>query len=422
MTPNESLNRGGQGKIFQGRDNEMQILVAIKRSETPDKKLDRYSVFREFIRAMEIPQHPNLARYYDAYRLKSDMGWFDFGVMELIEGGKNLDDFMKGLPTEDVIKSVLIGILSGLEHLHRNNVIHRDLKPANILIDEDTSIPTPKIIDFGISKELGREETVASMVVGTAEYMAPEQLNPPKDMPIHRNTDLWAFGVILYRMFLSSMPFGTVEEGRNTKEEIHGNILSAEIPVDISEIPEPYQTIIRGCLIRNVSKRFQSAQQIIDILEGKVQIQPQNTPGQDTRIEGMAAGGPVSAKRKQKNSQAKKQNRLIIGLFTAIAALIVTFTALFLFDTRSENRDSLQDYLAGAYEESTNTLQKHQEVDSLSAYGHYLLGAMYYEGLHNETFIPIFDEAVPLLEEASKEGVMEAYLMLGDLYKKRPPF
>jgi serine/threonine protein kinase len=266
--PNISLNIRGQGKVFKGRDNEEQIDVAIKRSESPDKKLDLYSVYREFIRAMKIPSHPNLPRYFGAYRLKTDMGMFDFGVMELIEGSKSLDDFMKELPTEGEIKHVIIGILKGLGHLHQNKIIHRDIKPNNILIDESERLRTPKIIDFGISKELRRVETVFSMVVGTVEYMAPEQLNPPKDMPIHPNTDLWAFGVILYRIFLNSMPFGTVEEGRNMREEIHDNILSAEIPADISKIPEPYQTIVRACLVKDVKKRFQTAQEIIDILEG----------------------------------------------------------------------------------------------------------------------------------------------------------
>jgi serine/threonine protein kinase len=269
----EPLREGGQAYVYKAKDRgNYNITVAIKRAQKPEKAKEKYSVLKEFERAMEIPRHPNLAKYYNVYRLKTEMGVFDFGVMEFVGvNGENLDDFMATFPSEEKIHKVLIGLLKGIRHLHKNNIIHRDLKPGNVLVESVQNNPTPKIIDFGISKDLGGRDTVASAIVGTIEYMAPEQINLRKGQILRYNTDIWAFGVIAYRMLRSNMPFGTVEEG-NERTEIQNRIMDAKVPDDIHEIASPYKEVIQKCLVKDPQHRFQSVDEILDILEGRISV------------------------------------------------------------------------------------------------------------------------------------------------------
>jgi serine/threonine protein kinase len=264
--PKKPIRFGGQGAIFKALDINRGIYVALKRAQVTHRNTaqDKYSVYKEFDLGLNM-SHPNLAKYYDAYRIDTGMGTFDFGVMEFIEGGTNIDDYLKTFPDEPEIKKVLVGLLEGLKYLHSHRIIHRDIKPNNILIDTSSGEPVAKIIDFGVSKALSSAETVASAIVGTFEYMAPEQINPKPGEKMRYNLDLWGIGVIVYKIFTGYMPFGSVEEG-HTREIIQNKILDAVLPSKISSIPEPYKTLIRKCLVKDVNQRIKTADEALEIL------------------------------------------------------------------------------------------------------------------------------------------------------------
>ena len=262
--PKEHLRFGGKGEVYKGFDHKRGFEVAIKRAQVKSGQ-DRYSVFNEFELGKTLI-HPNLAKYFDVYRLPTKLGTFDYGIMEFIEDGANLDDFIITFPDEAAIDSVLIGILEGLSYLHQNRVIHRDIKPNNILIVNLHSHPSPKIIDFGVSKELKSSETAASAIVGTFEFMAPEQINPKPNQKMKPNVDLWSFGVLVYRIFTGEMPFGSVDNG-DTRDEIYNRVLDAKVPTDVENVPEPYQSLIKLCLVKEPSKRVKSAGPLIRILK-----------------------------------------------------------------------------------------------------------------------------------------------------------
>ena len=361
--PHQIFKRGGQGVIFKGRDAQTGAEVAIKRSSSNIHQY-KYSIIREFELGKTL-QHPNLAKYIEAFQVSTNLGKFDYGVMEFIEGGINLDDFLRTFPTEEELKSVLIGVLRGMNYLHRNGVIHRDLKPSNILIKYENNIPTPKIIDFGISKDLDASETTSSDMVGTVEYMSPEQLGAGKEGVVYPNTDIWAFGVILYKMYAGESPFGSEDDGL-TREQVINKIYRQPLPRKIDrEVPEPYRTLIKKCLTKDPKQRIQSVDQVIQILEEKPQLSQKP--------------------KKKKVKRVKKKRRLsaiwvIIGiiLFGVVAGL--SFILLSQQKVKSDIEEAETNLFTSNYQEAFDLLEPLSEDRYFTPYGNYLLGKLYFEG------------------------------------------
>ena len=264
---NTPIGRGGFGEVYRGIDLSNGSEVAIKKSEaTPGMK--RYSLLEEFETGKSF-KHPNLLRYHCAYRFTTTVGAFDFGVMEYVNGG-DLDDFMRTFPSQEQINNLLLGVLHGLNYLHGLQIVHRDLKPSNILIHYERGVAIPKIIDFGISKQLSSDASVISNIIGSYEYMSPEQLGASGNK-ISPNSDLWTLGVVMYQLFTGELPFGSRAQG-HTSGEIIGKILSASTPEEIEVIPQPYQTMIQACLVKEPTKRISTTSQLLDILHSKPQI------------------------------------------------------------------------------------------------------------------------------------------------------
>jgi serine/threonine protein kinase len=335
----EPLKEGGQSYVYKAKDLKNGNIVAIKRAQKPEKKYEKYSVYQEFKRAMKIPPHFNLAKYYEVYRMETSLGIFDFGVMEFIgPDSKNLDDFMVTFPSEKKIKQVLIGILKGLRHLHSNKTIHRDLKPGNVLIADAYKNPTPKIIDFGVSMSLEDTKIAASHLIGTIEYMAPEQINPRKGQKLKYNADLWAFGVITYRMLRSNMPFGALEAG-NERTEIQNRVMDAKIPDDIHEILSPYREIIQKCLIKDPAKRFQSADEILDILEGRAADATELAKPTEL-VHKIASADTIGNTHFLLLAPFWKRNGLIIALS---ASILILLTAIAYYSWTGKTQDGLED-------------------------------------------------------------------------------
>lgn len=269
------IGRGGFGDVYKAVDTHLDLTVAIKKytGNLPAK----YSLFEEIKRAIRF-NHPNLVRYYDAFELDAGSAFGDkiqIGVMEFINRGDLMDVLIEEDLTEDQVTEIFIGILKGLQYLHQHAVIHRDLKPENILIQEDNGQFIPKIADFGISKVLNKPSTGASsLVIGSIEYMAPEQFNIVrygKNKKLATNLDLWSLGTIIYEAFTGTAPFGKTREGFS-REMIMQNILEKELP-NLKKLPKAFQKIVRRCLVRNANKRAQTVDELLAILaEEKPQL------------------------------------------------------------------------------------------------------------------------------------------------------
>ena len=261
------LGTGGFGKVYKAVDKNLGMVVALKKysGSLPAK----YSLFEEIKRAIKL-NHPNLVRYFDAFELQESATFGDtiqVGVLEYVNGG-DLGKLLRTKPDLTTLTGVLVGIMQGLRYLHSKGIIHRDSKPENILIQSDTEGLTPKIADFGISKALNDGSTGgSSLVIGSIEYMAPEQFNLSKfgnNGQLHTNLDLWSLGAIIYECFTGNAPFGKTQQGLS-RDEVMRNIFDKE-PADLDKVPNPFRRVVARCLVRNAAQRAQSVDELLEIL------------------------------------------------------------------------------------------------------------------------------------------------------------
>lgn len=268
------VGKGGFARVFRAQDTLLNREVALKVFSQSDR--EQYSVLQEIRKAIQL-EHPNLLRYYDVVLLEQSNALgekeeLQIGVMEYANAG-DLKHYAKANPGSPLIKRFLREVLLGLDYLHNHGIIHRDLKAQNILLLERGGQLTAKISDFGISKNMSAGDTrSSSMLVGTIEYMAPEQFNPRKfgiGGKIHSNVDLWGFGVMVHELLTDQTPFGK-RGGETTAEQIMASILSPELPEDIEKLEEPYRTIVKKCLVANAKDRVQKASDLLgDLQDGQ---------------------------------------------------------------------------------------------------------------------------------------------------------
>mgnify|MGYP002780498459 CR=1 FL=1 len=265
------VGKGGFARVFRAQDTLLNREVALKVFSQSDR--DQYSVLQEIRKAIQL-EHPNLLRYYDVVLLEQSNALgekeeLQIGIMEYANAG-DLKVYARSNPKSPNIKRFLREVLLGLEYLHNHGIIHRDLKAQNILLVDRGGRLTAKISDFGISKNMSGEDTrSSSMLVGTIEYMAPEQFNPKKfgiDGKVRPNVDFWGFGVMVHELLTDATPFGK-RGGETTAEQIMASILSPDQPEDIEKLPEPYRSVVKMCLVPHAKDRVQKASELLPLLE-----------------------------------------------------------------------------------------------------------------------------------------------------------
>ncbi len=264
------LGSGGFGTVYRAYDILEKRYVAIKIAQVKDIH-GKFTLLNEVELSKGIDDHANVARYELGLRVKYPF-LVDYGVMAFYEEG-NLDTVLRkkhGILNEKEQFDIIQGLLEGIEHLHKENVVHRDLKLANILMHKTKQGEwRPKIADFGLSRQLKNfDASMENSAIGiTIPYAAPEQI---ANKPIRRNVDLWAFAVIVYRILTGEMPFTAVqEEGADATAatlEMSRKIIQLELPDKLNTIKEPYQTILKQCFVKETKDRAQSAAELLEIL------------------------------------------------------------------------------------------------------------------------------------------------------------
>src|SRR5262245_40742693 len=252
------LGRGAMGVVYKALDPTIGRTVALKTMRLDVHGLDAQEMVRRFqneARAAGVLNHPNIVTIYDA---GEEDGIF-YIAMEFIVG-TTLHELLAEkhvLPTDEVVK-LARQICRGLDYAHSNGIIHRDVKPANIMI---TANGTVKIMDFGIAKS-GGQVTNTGQVLGTPNYMAPEQV---KGRPLDGRSDLFSLGVILYEMLTGEKPF----VGQNVTTIIYKIVNETPItPRDLDVTVHPgLSAIVTKALAKAPDDRYQSGAELIRDLE-----------------------------------------------------------------------------------------------------------------------------------------------------------
>ena len=235
------IKSGGYGQVFLSKHVYSEKQYAIKQIDTTNfSNEDLYNISREYM-ILRSMMHKNVIKCYDSFAHNNKF----YTVMDFAEGGE-LSTLLKekGVLTEQDSKKIFKQIYDAVCYIHSQNIIHRDLKPNNILFldKERTHIV---VIDFGISGFANGNQR-EKIKAGTTSFLPPEMASG-EEYSSNRKLDIWALGVILYRMIEGIYPF----EGKNTKEIVM-NILRGKLEFNKKiKMSYPLRTLIEGLLEKN---------------------------------------------------------------------------------------------------------------------------------------------------------------------------
>jgi serine/threonine-protein kinase len=226
------LGEGGMGAVYKGVDTMLDREVAIKALK-PELASQTAIVERFRSEAVTLAklQHPNIATLYSLFRQGDEL----YMVLEYVRG-ETLDTILQrrgALSAAEAIP-VFSQVLDGIDHAHEYGIIHRDIKPANLMLTERGTL---KVLDFGIARLLGSARmTRAGSIIGTLEYMAPEQV---KGQETDARSDIYALGMMLYEVLTGKTPFDTENEFELMKLQTESMpILPRQINPNIPEAVE----------------------------------------------------------------------------------------------------------------------------------------------------------------------------------------
>ncbi|MGI8638605.1 MAG: protein kinase domain-containing protein [Pyrinomonadaceae bacterium] len=263
------LGAGGMGEVYLAFDTTLEREVAIKFLKHTDdaEKLRR---FRQEAKAVSALNHSNILTIYEVGEFRDSQ----FIVSELVNG-KNLRDFLNEQnPTLNEVLDIGIQVGNALAAAHAVGIVHRDIKPENVMVLPDGYV---KVLDFGLAKFVVTEKdsiqnsvastaslihTKAGMLLGTVNYMSPEQL---RGKPVDERTDVWSLGIVLFEMLTRRRPF----IGESVSDVIAA-VLEHSLP-PIAElnlqIPTEVEIVIRKALEKNADNRFQTAREFVSALK-----------------------------------------------------------------------------------------------------------------------------------------------------------
>ena len=252
------LGEGGMGAVYKAKDISLDRVIALKtiRREYSGNQaiLERFK--QELILSTQVT-HKNVVRIYDLGEAEG----MKFITMEYIEGEdlRTLIHRRAKLPPEEVVE-IVAQICRALDAAHSVGVIHRDLKPQNVMRDRNGRVV---VMDFGLARTLeGGGMTMSGALVGTMEYMSPEQA---LSKPLDQRSDVFSLGLIFYELLTGQTPFRA--DSALASLILRTQERAAPVTVYDSSIAGPLDRMVNRCLEREVEQRYQSASELLSDLE-----------------------------------------------------------------------------------------------------------------------------------------------------------
>jgi eukaryotic-like serine/threonine-protein kinase len=331
----QKLGEGGMGEVWvadQVAPVQRRVAVKVVRPGLDSERmLARFDQERQ---ALALMDHPNIAKVLDAGEAEGR----PYFVMELIKGVPITEycDRARLSPRERL--ALFVPVCEAVQHAHQKGVVHRDLKPSNILVALYDGRPVPKVIDFGIAKATGPRLTDRSIytevgaLVGTLEYMAPEQAEL-NNLDIDTRADVYALGAILYELLTGSVPFSRQELQAAGFLEMLRVIREVEPPRPSTKLsksgtlpsvadvrrtdPQKLVSLMRGeldwiilkCLEKDRGRRYQAASGLARDLEHYLADEP------------VEACPPTAGYRLRKLARKYRKPMLVAGAFVLLLAL-----------------------------------------------------------------------------------------------------
>ena len=255
----DNLGEGIFGSVKLGVEKKTNQRVAIKIIKKNKAKESDIELVRNEIDIMKLCYHPYVVHLLDHF----ENGEYIFIVMEYIKGG-SLTDYMKNNKfdfTERRAAELIYQLAKGLKYLHKYGIIHRDLKPDNIMLTEASDKGNIKIMDFGLSKILGKKEKSIDGF-GTLTFVSPEVLIRK---PYNKEVDIWSLGVILYLMLSGDLPF---DDPDDDEQKIAKSIVYQDVKFPQEKFGKRSKAVIdliKGCLTKEPKNRIK----IDEILKGE---------------------------------------------------------------------------------------------------------------------------------------------------------
>jgi serine/threonine-protein kinase len=282
------LGAGGMANVYLAEDQELGRRVAIKilndRHASDEQFVER---FRREAKSAASLSHPNIVSIYDRGEAEGTY----YIAMEHLDG-RNLKELLQArgpAPTKIAIEYVR-QILAALRFAHRNGIVHRDIKPHNVLVDSEGRV---KVTDFGIARAGGAQMTEVGSIVGTAQYLSPEQA---RGAPVDQRSDVYSLGVVLYELLTGTVPFSG-----DAPVEIAMKHLS-EVPQPPSErkegVPRELDLVVMRAIAKDPEERYQDADEM------------------DRDLARVAAGGGVSPETEEAATSV-----MSVGAATAVTSV-----------------------------------------------------------------------------------------------------
>jgi eukaryotic-like serine/threonine-protein kinase len=262
------IGAGGMGEVYRARDQRLNRTVAIKVLATHlSDRLDLKARFEREAQTLASLSHPHICPVFDVGHQDAT----DYIVMEFVEGRTLADRLRRGPVTPDEALRIAIEVADALDGAHRQGIVHRDLKPGNIMLTKSGA----KLLDFGLAKSAlnagalaaastmaaGDPLTAGGTILGTIQYMAPEQL---EGRDADARTDIFAFGSIIHEMITGKKTFDGASQA-----SLIAAILDRDPPpmsTDQPLTPPSLERVVKKCLAKSPERRWQAAGDLRDEL------------------------------------------------------------------------------------------------------------------------------------------------------------